>query len=90
MTKVRMEVREHYNTASDDEVIDIFVSCDGMWQRCKHKSLFSAIFVIAYVKGTLYGVLSVAPNECVNIIAKIIYTRNPVWLKSDNAELSNC
>ena len=31
---------------------------------------------------SLYGVLSVAPNECVNIIAKIIYTRNPVWLKN--------
>ena len=43
-------MRVHYNT---DEIIDVLVSCDGKWQRCKHKSFLSAVFVIAYVKGNV-------------------------------------
>ena len=40
----------HYNT---DEVTDVLVSYDGKWQRCKHKSFLSAVFVIAYIKGNV-------------------------------------
>ena len=33
MSQARKEVREHYDASSEDETIDILVSCDGTWQR---------------------------------------------------------
>ena len=51
MKRNRMEVREHYGATSDDDVIDVLVSCDGTWQRRGHKSLFDADFIIAYETG---------------------------------------
>ena len=51
MARARAEVREHYGATSDDDVVDILVSCDGTWQRRGHISLFGAVFIIAYETG---------------------------------------
>ena len=51
MSQARKEVREHYDALSEDETIDILVSCDGTWQRQGFSSLFGAVFIIAHETG---------------------------------------
>ena len=59
----------HFNT---DEVIDVLVSYDGKWQRCKHKSFLSAVFVIAYVKGNVLHYIVKSKNTVLAVsIGKI-------------------
>ena len=52
LKQAREEVREHYGV-SPDEVADILVSCDGMWQNRGFSSLFGVVFVIAYEMGKI-------------------------------------
>ena len=51
MEQAREEVRQHYAASSDDEVVDVLVSCDGTWQRRGFSSLYGAVFVIAHETG---------------------------------------
>ena len=59
MSQARAEVRELYR-ATDVDICDILVSCDGTWQRRGFSSLFGAVFIIAYETGKVvdYIVLS--------------------------------
>ena len=49
--QAREEVWQHYAASSDDEVVDVLVSCDGTWQRCGFSSLYGAVFVITHETG---------------------------------------
>ena len=51
MMKAREEIREHYEATSEEDVVDILVSCDGTWQKRGFSSLYGAVFVIAYETG---------------------------------------
>ena len=50
MMRARLEIREHYDV-EDDQVADILVSCDGIWQRRGFSSLNGAVFVIGFETG---------------------------------------
>ena len=52
--------------AAGDQVIDILISCDRMWQKRGFSSLFGAVFVIAYETGKVidYTVLSKRCSGC--------------------------
>ena len=50
MKQAQDKVREFYD-ASSAYMLDILVSCDGMWQKHGFSSLFGAVFVIAHETG---------------------------------------
>ena len=66
MIQARKEVREHYEATSDDDVVDILVSCDGTWQKRGFISLFGAVFVISFETGKVldYAVMSKHCASC--------------------------
>ena len=68
MMQARQEVREHYGATSDDNVVDILVSCDGTWQKRGFISLFGAVFVISFETGKVldYTVMSKHCASCKN------------------------
>ena len=51
MARAREEVRRLYDSESDDDVVDVLVSCDGTWQQRGFSSLFGAVFIITYETG---------------------------------------
>ena len=51
MDTARKEVRTFYKAESDDEIVDVVVSCDGTWQRRGFSSLLGAVFIICYESG---------------------------------------
>ena len=65
MCRARDEVRKLYD-ASQDQVIDIIISCDGTWQKWGFSSLFGVVFIIAYETGKVidYTVLSKHCSGC--------------------------
>ena len=48
MQNDREEVRRLAG-ASEDEIVDVLVSCDGTWQKRGFSSLFGVVFVIAHI-----------------------------------------
>ena len=49
--QARNEVRALAGSSSEEEIVDILISCDGTWQRRGFSSLFGAVFVIAHTTG---------------------------------------
>lgn len=66
MTKAREEIGEHYGVASEDDIIDVLISCDGTWQKRGFSSLFGAVFIITYETGKVidYLVMSKHCSGC--------------------------
>ena len=65
MCRARDEVRKLYD-ASQNQVIDIIISCDGTWQKRGFSSLFGVVSIIAYETGKVndYTVLSKHCSGC--------------------------
>jgi len=51
MKQARQYVRKINGALSNDDIVDITVSCDGTWQRRGFSSLFGAVFIIDYNTG---------------------------------------
>lgn len=45
MDNARKEVRTFCKAKSDDDIVDVVVSCDGTWQRRGFSSLLGAVFI---------------------------------------------
>ena len=65
MEGARHQVRDLAG-ASEDEVVDVLVSCDGTWQKRGFSSLFGAVFLIAHTTGKVidYHVMSKVCAGC--------------------------
>ena len=65
MEGARREVRDVAG-ATDGEVVDVLVSCDGTWQKRGFSSLFGAVFIIAHTTGKVldYHVMSKVCAGC--------------------------
>ena len=66
MRQAREEVKALAGATSEDEVIDVLISCDGTWQKRGFSSLFGAVFVISHVTGKVidYHVMSKVCAGC--------------------------
>ena len=66
LKQAREEVREISGATSDDDIVDIVISCDGTWQKRGFSSLFGVVFIIAHLTGKVidYHVMSKHCSAC--------------------------
>ena len=57
MEKERDEIRKHHEATSEDDVIDVLISCDGTWQKRGFSSPYGVVFIIACETGKIINYL---------------------------------